>query len=107
MTARRKPLLAIATVLAALLVALLPSSAAAFGPAAGPALGQLTHHHLAMPGILRAEAAVHELQLDAGLWAASLTGLGLLGWLRYRAGRAAARPIALPIPTGRGPPPVR
>ena len=107
MTVRRKPLLAVATVLAALLVALLPSSAAAFGPAAVPALGQLTHHHLAMPGILRAEVVGHELQLEAGLWAAALTSLGLLGWLRYRADRAAARPIALPTPTGRGPPPVR
>ena len=107
MTARRKPLLATATLLAALLVALLPSSAAALGPAARATLGQLTHHHLAVPAILRVEAAVHELQPATTLWTATLSGLGLLGWMRFRARRLEVRPIALPIPAGRGPPPVR
>ena len=107
MTARRRPLLAAATLLAALLVALLPSSAAALGPVAHTSLGQLTHHHLAVPAILRAEAVVHELQPATTLWASTLTGLGLLGWVRFRARRVDVRPIARPIPAGRGPPTVR
>jgi hypothetical protein len=105
MTARRKPLVAAAAALTVLLVALLPSSAAVFGPAARSALGQVTHHHYTVPGIVRAEVVADELHSDAILWTTALTGLAVLCWLLFRPGRNAVQPVALPSPSGRDPPP--
>jgi hypothetical protein len=107
MTARRKPLLAAAAALTVLLVALLPSSAAVLGPVTGSVLGQVTHHHFTEPGIVRAEVVAHEVHSDATLWTATLAGLLLLGWMLFRPARDAARPVTLPIPVGRDPPPAR
>lgn len=107
MTGRRKPLAAAAAALLVLLVGLLPSSAAALGPATGSVLGQVSHHHFTVPGIVRAELVSHELQPDAALWTGTLAGLALLGWVLFRSGRNALRPVALPIPAGRDPPAAR
>jgi len=107
MTARQKPLAAAAAALMVLLVGLLPSSAVALAPATGSVLGQVTHHHFTVPAIVRAEAAAQELHSDAILWTATLAGLALLGWVLFRPGRTAARPVSLPIPAGRDPPPAR
>jgi hypothetical protein len=104
MTGRRKPLAAAAAALMVLLVGLLPSSAA-LGPATGSALGQVSHHHFTVPGIVRAEFVAHELHLDATLWTATLAGLALLGWVLFRSARRAAPVVPLPIPAGRDPPP--
>jgi hypothetical protein len=106
MTARQRPLAAAAAALMVLLVGLLPSSAVALGPVTGSALGQVTHHHFTVPGIVRAEVLVaQELHPDAALWIATLAALALLGWVLFRSGRTAARPVTLPIPAGRDPPP--
>jgi hypothetical protein len=105
---RRKHFAAAAAALIALLVAVLPSSAAAFGPETGSTLGQATHyHHLAVPGIVRAEVVIHKLPSDAALAGSALAGLALLGWAVRRGHRDDLRPAPLPIRAGRDPPPFR
>jgi hypothetical protein len=100
----RKPLIATAAVLITLLIGLLPSSAVLV-PTTGMVLGQVTHHHLTVPGIVRAEVVAPDLHPDAVLWAGTLVGLALLGWVLFRPGLTAVRPVLLPVPAGRDPPP--
>ena len=100
----RKPLIAAAAVLITLLIGLLPSSAVLV-PTTGMVLGQVTHHHLTVPGIVRAEVVAPDLHPDAALWASALAGLALLGWVLFRPGSTTVRPIMLPVPAGRDPPP--
>ncbi len=104
---RRKPFVAAAAVMIALLVALLPSSAAAFGPPTESVVGQVAHHHLTVPGLVRAEAVSHDLSSDGVLSGALLAGLALLCWALRRSRHAAVWPVLLPIRAGRGPPPAR
>jgi hypothetical protein len=105
---RRKPFAAVAAALIALLVAVLPSSAAAFGPETGSMLGQVSHHHhLAVPGIVRAEVVSHDLPSATALAGSALAGIVLLGWAVRRAGTARLSVRRRWLAAGRDPPPSR
>jgi len=102
--ARRSPLAIAAGLFVALLVGVLPASAAAVTPVAGSAVGVVVHHHLTMPGPVRAEIIGSELHSDAAMGAVVLAGLVLLGWASRRPTRLPLVPATLPTLGGRGPP---
>src|SRR4051794_3886659 len=80
MTARRRPVASSVALLIVLLVALLPSSVQAVGPPAGRVRGGVVHPPLTVPGIVRAEAATHDLHADTALYTVAVAGLMLLAW---------------------------
>jgi len=104
MTARRRPLASSVALLIVLLVGVLPASAAAVGLPTGPVLGAVRHHHVTMPGIVRAETVTQDLHAEAALQTAALAGLALLAWAARRPVKLAAQPAMLPVPGGRDPP---
>ncbi|MFL6161398.1 MAG: hypothetical protein ACJ74U_04140 [Jatrophihabitantaceae bacterium] len=105
--ARRSPLAAVVAVLIVLLVGLLPSSAAADLPSTGSALGGVVHHHLALPGIVRAESVTAHLYSDVALDTAMVAALALLGWAARRCRGVPALAMASRAPGSRDPPRVR
>ena len=106
MTAGRRKLgSATAAALIVLLVGLLASSPSAVRPVAGSVLAHAVRHHLTMPGIVRAEVVSQELHPGLALRTAGPAGLVVLGWVLMRVRRDAVRPVALPVPAGRDPPP--
>ena len=104
MTARRRPLASSVALLIVLLVGLLPTSVEAVGTPAGPVLGAVVHHHLTVSGIVRAEAAAHDLHADAALSTAAVAGLLLLAWAVRRRTYTALVPVAQRAPGSRDPP---
>ena len=104
MAARRRPLASSVALLIVLLVGLLPASVEAVGTPAGPVLGAVVHHHLTMPGMIRAEAATHNLHADATLYTAVVAGLMLLAWAVRRRTHTALVPVAPRTPGSRDPP---
>lgn len=101
---RRSPLAIAAGLLVVLLVGVLPASATTVTPLAGSAAGAVVHHHLTMPGLVRAEVIGSELHTDGGLGAVALVGLALLGWARRRPARMLLQPARLATRGGRDPP---
>jgi hypothetical protein len=104
MTARRRPLASSVALLIVLLVGLLPSSIEAIGTPAGPVLGAVVHHHLTMPGLVRAETATHDLHADAALYTTVVAGLMLLAWAARRPTHTVLVPVAPRTPGSRDPP---
>jgi len=102
--ARRSPLAATVTVLMTLLVVLMPASAAVRLPSTDQLLGKPAAHHLSIPAVLRAESASQDLHADAGLAAAALLGLALLGWACRRTAATPARRLVPAVPGSRAPP---